>query len=73
MHMAKCYSHLKREVISHLHGILSAIPCSFVIEVKYRKNFFFLHFTVSMKDIAGFNQLFFVFFKKNALPCSCIF
>lgn len=40
MHMAKCYSQLKREVISHLHGILSAIPCSFVIEVKYRKKFF---------------------------------
>lgn len=38
--MAKCYSQLKREVISHLHGILSAIPCSFVIEVKYRKKIF---------------------------------
>lgn len=69
--MAKCYSHLKREVISHLHGILSAIPWSFVIEVKYRR-IFFLHFTVSMKNIVGFNQFFIVFF-KNALPCSCIF
>lgn len=59
MHMIKCYSHLKRVLWYSISNSLEFCHWS-----QISKNFFFLHFTVSMKDIVWFNQFFIIFFKQ---------